>query len=1859
MKRAYVFVLIAVGILLSTSVNAQYCGGNSGSGICTASTTLHNAGFAPAEDTLPCIVIGQPYNQVIQFHTPSTWNVPGGYNDPLSFLQIDTISNLPCGMCWLMGASNLQINGNATGCIRISNPTFDAPGEYQLHIIVDATTTFLGFPTDNTDEDLAAQGLRYFVRVKLPGDTCLRLDTLLAGNTASHSGTIAAPVIAGNNTVCVGGKTTLKATGTGYYAYIWSTGSFSDSITVGVGTYTVTVYGNCNSDSATTTVTVAPIRDTITASGSTSICQGSSVTLSVPTGSTYLWSNGATTNSISPGLAGTYHVTVTNSIGCSAVSSGVQVTVNPVPTDTITASGPLIFCPGGSVVLSGPPGLSYQWSTGNTTRSITANQTSTYSLIVTNSNNCSAISAQINVTESSLPNNSVTIAGTTSFCPGDSVTLTGTAGLNYIWSNGATTQSIAAYQAGSYILTVTNAINCSAVSSPVNVTFLAAPNDSVTVIGSLSLCSGGNVEFTAQPGLAYSWSNGSNAQSIIASQSGTYNVTVTNVNNCSAVSAPLNVTVTNTPDDSISASGPLTFCSGSSLTLSAISGYTYHWSSGATTRSINVTQTGHYSVTITNGTSCSATSTPVAVTVNPGPSNTITQTGSSTFCSGGHITLAAAAGLTYNWSTGATTQSITATQAGSYVVTVTSTNNCTASSTPVNVTVLAAPGATVVANGPTSVCPGNYVTLIATAGFTYIWSNSSTTQSITVNQGGSYVVTVTNSNQCSASVAAPLVTIYGHTTINTQPTNQVTCINGQVTFTVSAGGDSLTYQWQKSGVNINGQQDSTFTIPSAALADTGNYRVLISGLCGKDTSNYASLSVAGSLTFSQQPASQTICAGNNVSFTVVANGTSTTYQWKKDGQNITGATSATYTINSAPTTDTGSYTCYVASSCGNTTSNAAVLTFNIPTSSNISRTICQGSTYNLNGRLLTTSGTYHDTINNARNCDSIITLVLTVTPAPVYTYYDSLCSGSTYNFNGTPLTTAGTYRDTVATGSGCDSIVILHLSVKQSSSGNINAAICQGATYHFNGMALTTTGVYSDTLTTHSGCDSIIYLHLTVNQPTFNTINASLCGTRTYTFNGRSISSAGTYTDTLQNAAGCDSTITLNLTATSTVTYAYSATICQGGLYNFNGRIITSPGSYFDTIQASGGCDSVVVLHLIVNQPTSSSVTASVCAGHTYTFGSRTITISGTYYDTLNNAHNCDSIITLHLTVDAAITTTLHAAVCSGHTYSFNGQQLSSSGTYTAHLTARNGCDSTVTLVLQVGAFVTNNINAAVCSGSSYNFNGRQITAAGTYKDTLTAQGGCDSIVTLQLSVTQPATGNIQAGICSGGSYSFNGRQLTTAGNYNDTLTGANGCDSILTLTLQVSSFLTTSLIDTICQGTSYNFNGQSLSATGTYIDTLTAQGGCDSIVTLNLTVSHTASSTINATICVGSTYLFNGVQIGATGTYFEALSGLHGCDSIVTLNLVVNSFITNTTNANICLGSSYNFYGRHLTATGAYSDTLSAQGGCDSILVLNLTVNPGISHNVTVVICPNGSYNFNGRHLTSPGTYRDTLTNHSGCDSMVVLQLDTSSVLFSSVRATFCNGSYYNFNGDTLTAAGEFTDTLSAAAGCDSIVTLTLSVLPTYNIVLNRTICSGDTFSFAGHAITTGGTYSDSLTTRNGCDSLVTLNLVVNTPPAITWPQPDTICNNNDSTHVPLAAPSPIGGALTGNGVHGLVLTVNGSGNYPVTYTYTDSGGCITSVTKNLLVESCLGIEQITEESSISVFPNPANDVITAQADAFAGNRVAPVVYDMMGKSVIVPFSQQADKITFNTGKLAAGVYLIKFNINGIWVSKHFVKAD
>src|SRR5207249_4956521 len=143
---------------------------------------------------------------------------------------------------------------------------------------------------------------------------------------------------------------------------------------------------------------------TITAGGSTTFCQGGSVLLTAASaGTSYLWSNGATTQAITASSSGNYSVAVTNSNNCSATSAATIVTVNPLPTATITAGGSTTFCQGGSVLLTASAGTSYLWSNGATTQAITVSSSGNYSVAVTNSNNCSATSATTLITVNLLP----------------------------------------------------------------------------------------------------------------------------------------------------------------------------------------------------------------------------------------------------------------------------------------------------------------------------------------------------------------------------------------------------------------------------------------------------------------------------------------------------------------------------------------------------------------------------------------------------------------------------------------------------------------------------------------------------------------------------------------------------------------------------------------------------------------------------------------------------------------------------------------------------------------------------------------------------------------------------------------------------------------------------------------------------------------------------------------------------------------------------------------------------------------------------------------------------------------------------------------------------------------------------------------------------------------------------------------------------------------------------------------------------------------------------------------------------------------------------------------------------------------
>ena len=347
----------------------------------------------------------------------------------------------------------------------------------------------------------------------------------------------------------------------------------------------------------------------------------------------------------------------------------------------------------------------------------------------------------------------------------------------------------------------------------------------------------------------------------------------------------------------------------------------------------------------------------------------------------------------------------------------------------------------------------------------------------------------------------------------------------------------------------------------------------------------------------------------------------------------------------------------------------------------------------------------------------------------------------------------------------------------------------------------------------------------------------------------------------------------------------------------------------------------------------------AICEGTTYDFHGRDLTQAGTYSDTLQTINGCDSVIILTLTVNPVATTPLSVTMCSNETYDFHGRDLTQAGTYSDTLQTINGCDSVITLTLAVNPVATTPLSATICSNETYNFHGRDLTQAGTYRDTLQTVNGCDSVIVLTLSVNPVYHDTINAAICEGGVYTENGFNESEAGTYTQNLQTANDCDSIVTLNLTVNSALTSIINAEICEGTTYSENGFEQSEAGTYTQTLQTSNGCDSIVTLNLSIKPNSTMTFTATVCEGTVYTENGFNASETGIYTRTMESANGCDSTITLDLTVNPSYQIGVLAIINRGETYTNFGFNESEAGTYTQHLQTADGCDSTIILTLVV--------------------------------------------------------------------------------------------------------------------------------------------------------------------------------------------------------------------------------------------------------------------------------------------------------------------------------
>lgn len=455
-------------------------------------------------------------------------------------------------------------------------------------------------------------------------------------------------------------------------------------------------------------------------------------------------------------------------------------------------------------------------------------------------------------------------------------------------------------------------------------------------------------------------------------------------------------------------------------------------------------------------------------------------------------------------------------------------------------------------------------------------------------------------------------------------------------------------------------------------------------------------------------------------------------------------------------------------------------------------------------------------------------------------------------------------------------------------------------------------------------------------------------------------------------------------------------------------------------------------------------------------------------------------------------------------------------------------------------------------------------SSVGSYTVTLiiTTNNGCPDTLSQSIEITSccPRFFTQNPTVCSGDSIMINGSVYTTTGTYNDTIfNGAtNGCDSIITTNLTVIPIATSTDIQIACDSLTWINGITYTTSTNTPTDTLITASGCDSIITLNLTINNSTTGIDIRTACDSLTWI-DGITYSSSTTTptFTIIGGsTSGCDSVVTLNLTINSAATFTQNPTICSDDSVVVNSNIYTTTGTFNDTIfnGAANGCDSIITTNLTVNSIPTFTQNAVICQGDSVIVNGNVYTTTGTFIDTLQNSAvnGCDSIVSTYLTVNPTVSFTQNFTECQGFSVSVGTNTYNTSGNFTDTLTTLVGCDSIVTTNLTIITSSSITQNFVECEGFSVTVGTNTYATTGTFTDVL---NACDTVIT-NLTINPTPQLTLIKADDNCGESiGSVAANVISANPPISYIWNIGSNDSIINNLPSGTYHLIIT--DANGC------------------------------------------------------------------------------------------------------
>ena len=737
-------------------------------------------------------------------------------------------------------------------------------------------------------------------------------------------------------------------------------------------------------------------------------------------------------------------------------------------------------------------------------------------------------------------------------------------------------------------------------------------------------------------------------------------------------------------------------------------------------------------------------------------------------------------------------------------------------------------------------------------------------------------------------------------------------------------------------------------------------------------------------------------------------------------------------------------------------------------------------------------------------CDSAVVLDITIYHSAHIDTFINACDTFTWIENGnyiwgTSVTDTFTWRasDNYL---GCDSHITVHVTILRSPDTSFALTVCDSVRWNDSLYTLSDEYTQRFSAAAANGCDSIATMRLLVHQSPVERYDITECDAYRWVETGQTY----IYSTTERvvkgvDANGCDSLAILNLS----LRYAKTKDVFQHACDSFpwHGSVFRSSGlySYTDFRGFEGGCDSTTHMRLTVDRTTRHYESVTSCDrylwyGTTYTAGGQY-----TYLQTTPNVNGCDSISILYLTLFSNDTILHDTVACDSLSWYGTTYRWSQSG-ITNRTTNADGCYTFDILNLRMGFSTTYDAPAAsVCDSFVWHDQVYRSTGRISF-DTLTSLG-CDSTIRMNLTIRQGYVATEDAGDKCG-SYTWHGVTYTASTDsavYRAPSIVTGGCDTVITLRVAIRHV--GPYYDTIAACTSYTWQDLQLTSDTILVSIDNSVYGCDSTVVSFIHIAQRTTTRLDTTLCDGLNWL--GETYSQSGVYtLRKPTDVQGCDSVFVINLIVKgNSVTLSDFYTACPG--YEWYGIRFYAS---ADTLVHLGttslGCDSSARLRFeSIGTFRYTDTTYVACD--AFTYGGVTYTSDTDFLASFPMTYACDSFSLMHIRIVASPSATDEIEACD-SYIWRDGVTYTASTTSpVFTTPSGSLCDSVYRLNLALGHSVTSAFNQ--IASDYYQWDDTLIRTSGTYTRAFSTVDGCDSVVTLTLVVTG-----LPLPQILCNDS-----------------------------------------------------------------------------------------------------------------------------------------------------